>query len=234
MNSGFFQTLVAQTETARNRMKDAPIFAACQQGQIDLATYIAFLTQAYHHVKHTVPLLMACGGKLPEKDEWLRQAISEYIQEEMGHQFWILNDIKACGGNPDAVAHNTGDGRVGSPIELMVSYLYHQIDRRNPMGFFGMVWVLEGTSVSIGGSIARQVQHVLNLPDKAMTYLQSHSELDQEHIQTFEKLMNQIHDSADQQAIIDSANRVYELYGQMLASLPLPATVEPSSPALAR
>ncbi|WP_235199542.1 TenA family transcriptional regulator [Photobacterium galatheae] len=227
MYSEFFQTLVTATETARNRMADAPIFAACQQGGIDLAGYTAFLTQAYHHVKHTIPLLMACGGKLDERYEWLRQAIGHYIEEEMGHQVWILNDIKACGADADAVRENRDQGRVCAPIELMVAYLYHQIDRRNPIGFFGMVWVLEGTSVSIGGQIAQQVQQILNLPDQAMTYLKSHSELDQEHIKTFEQLMNQITDPVDQQAIIESANMVYNLYGQMLATLPLP---EQSSP----
>lgn len=222
MNSGFFQTLRTETEAARSRMTNASIFAACQQGMIDHATYLAFLTQAYHHVKHTVPLLMACGSKLPENDEWLRQALGHYIEEEMGHQAWILNDIAACGGDPDPVRKNQGAGRASAAIELMVSYLYHQIDRRNPMGLFGMVWVLEGTSVSIGGQIAQQIQQVLGLPDNAMTYLKSHSELDQSHIQTFESLMNRIDDPADQRAIIESANMVYDLYGQMLASLPLP------------
>lgn len=222
MSSGFFQTLKTETEAARSRMTDAPIFAACQQGTIDNATYLAFLTQAYHHVKHTVPLLMACGSKLNEDYEWLRQALGHYIEEEMGHQAWILNDISACGGDPDPVRNNQGQGSVCAAIELMVSYLYHQIDRRNPMGLFGMVWVLEGTSVSIGGQIAQQIQQVLGLPDNAMTYLKSHSELDQSHIQTFESLMNRIDDPNDQRAIIESANMVYGLYGQMLASLPIP------------
>lgn len=38
----------------------------------------------------------------------------------------------------------------------MVSYLYHNIDRHNPLALFGMVWVLEGTSVGIGGQMAEK------------------------------------------------------------------------------
>ncbi|QSA20940.1 biliverdin-producing heme oxygenase, partial [Vibrio furnissii] len=49
----------------------------------------------------------------------------------------------------------------------------------------------------------------LNLPENAMSYLTSHSVLDQDHIQLFEGLMNQITDPVDQQAIIDSANMVF-------------------------
>ena len=38
---------------------------------------------------------MATGAKLNEDKEWLREAIGEYIEEEMGHQEWILNDLAA-------------------------------------------------------------------------------------------------------------------------------------------
>ncbi|CAH8222241.1 Long-chain fatty acid--CoA ligase [Vibrio aestuarianus] len=225
MMSQFFQTLKQQTLPAQMSMLQAPIFAACQRGEIDKETYVNFLTQAFHHVKHTVPLLMACGGRLPEKYEWLRQAIGEYIEEEKGHHEWILNDIQACGADAELVRSNQETGRVGMPIELMVSYLYHQIDRANPIAFFGMVWVLEGTSVGVGGQVAQLVKHTLQLPDSAMTYLTSHSVLDQDHIKLFEDLMNKITNPEDQQAIIDSANMVFHLYGKMLHDL-MPSSLQ--------
>lgn len=115
--------------------------------------------------------------------------------------------------------HNQNDGAVCSAIELMVAYLYHQIDRGHPLALFGMVWVLEGTSVGIGGQVAQQVKQTLNLQDDALTYLTSHSELDQEHIQFFARLMDQITDPDEQQVIIRSANMVFQLYGQMLQTL---------------
>ncbi|MDW6094634.1 iron-containing redox enzyme family protein [Vibrio rhizosphaerae] len=217
--SDFFNQLQEATLPAREAMLSAPIIAACAQGNINLVQYQAFLTQAYHHVKHTVPLLMACGARLGEEKEWLRVAIAEYIEEEIGHHEWILNDIRACGGSADDVRHNQNDGAVCPAIELMVAYLYHQIDRGNPLALFGMVWVLEGTSVGIGGQVAQQVKRTLNLQDDALTYLTSHSELDQEHIQFFARLMNRISDPDEQQVIIRSANMVFQLYGQMLQTL---------------
>ncbi|MFM2481989.1 TenA family transcriptional regulator [Celerinatantimonas sp. YJH-8] len=217
----FFTILKQETQKAREQMLQAPILAACQQGLINKESYRQFLTQAYHHVKHTVPLLMACGGRLSEEYEWLRQAIGEYIEEESGHHEWILDDIAALGANAQMVRDNQGEGRVGWPIELMVAYLYHQIDRHNPLALFGMVWVLEGTSVSIGGNMAELIRHRLDLPEAAMSYLTSHSTLDQEHIQLFERLMNRVESPLDQQVIIDSANRVFHLYGEMLRQLPV-------------
>ena len=62
-------------------------------------------------VRHTVPLLMACGARLPERLEWLREAIAEYIEEEIGHQEWILNDIRACGEIAQVdILHHLGTG----------------------------------------------------------------------------------------------------------------------------
>ncbi|NAX20613.1 TenA family transcriptional regulator [Vibrio sp. V39_P1S14PM300] len=217
--SSFFQTLKLETQPAQQIMLQAPVFEACARGEISREMYIAFLTQAFHHVKHTVPLLMACGGQLDAQHEWVREALAEYIDEEKGHHEWILNDIRACGGDAEAVRQNRSEGKAGSAIELMVAYLYHQIDRHNPMALFGMVWVLEGTSVGVGGQMASLVRATLNLPDEAMSYLTSHSELDQGHIRFFETLMDNVTDPADQQAIIDSANMVFHLYGQMLRDL---------------
>ncbi|HFQ4972605.1 TPA: TenA family transcriptional regulator [Vibrio vulnificus] len=215
----FFDQLKQHTLTAQQEMLQAPVIGQVMSGAISKSLYIAFLTQAYHHVKHTVPLLMACGGRLPGQYEWVREALAEYIDEEKGHQEWILNDIRACGGDAIAVKNNLGEGKAGRAIELMVAYLYHHIDRHNPLALFGMVWVLEGTSVGIGGQMAQQIQRTLQLPSEAMSYLTSHSVLDQSHLQFFERLMNQITDPNDQQVIIDSANMVFSLYGEMLRSL---------------
>ena len=91
----FYQQLQSNTEHARQSFLQAPIIQRCFNGDFNLNDYIAFLQQAYHHVKFTVPLLMATGAKLNEDKEWLREAIGEYIEEEMGHQEWILNDLAA-------------------------------------------------------------------------------------------------------------------------------------------
>ena len=99
----FYEQLLAATETERKSLMSLPLITQGGAGKISLQTYVAFLTQAYHHVKHTTPLLMACGGRLPGKYEWLRTAIGEYIEEEMGHQEWVLNDIAECGGDKESV-----------------------------------------------------------------------------------------------------------------------------------
>ncbi|SEJ18052.1 Iron-containing redox enzyme [Azotobacter beijerinckii] len=215
----FYTSLQEQTAAERDYLLAAPLIGEALQGRLALASYLAFLGQAYHHVKHTVPLLMACGARLPERLEWLREAIAEYIEEEYGHQEWILNDIRACGGDAEAVRHATPN----LPTELMVSYVYDRIQRGNPASFFGMVQVLEGTSVAIATRAAGTLQETLGLPAQAFSYLTSHGSLDLDHIELFRGLMNRLDDAQDQAAVVHTAKVVYRLYGDMFRSLPLTA-----------
>lgn len=212
----FFEKLKAGSEAERQSLFAIPIIEDALRGQVTTAQYVAFLSQAYHHVKHTVPLLMACGSRLAGEYEWLRTAIAEYIDEEVGHQEWILSDLAACGGDPETVRH----GAPHASTELMVAYAYHQIDRGNPVGFFGMVHVLEGTSTALATHAADALRGALGLPPEAFSYLSSHGSLDVRHVAFFESLVNRLDRPADQQAVLHVARMMYRLYGDVFRSLP--------------
>jgi pyrroloquinoline quinone (PQQ) biosynthesis protein C len=211
-----FERLCLETQEQQAKLVSLPIIAKALRGEISLETYIAFLTQAYHHVKHTVPLLMLTGSRISHKDEWLRSMMAEYIEEELGHEKWILNDIKACGGDPEYVKDSDPD----FTTELMVSYAYDSINRINPLCFLGMVHVLEGTSVQLATNAAHSIKKSLSLPNKAFSYLISHGDLDQDHVSYFEDLINRL--PAEQvDIVIKSCKRFYKLYAAIFRGLPL-------------
>lgn len=211
----FHDQLLAATEHERRELLDLPLVRAGAAGQVTREMYVAFLTEAYHHVKHTVPLLMMCGSRLPERYEWLRAAVAEYIEEEVGHQEWILNDIQACGADKEAVRH----GEPGLATELMVAYAYDAVTRINPLAMFGMVLVLEGTSVELASRAGASIRSRLGLGHEAFTYLASHGALDVGHADFYATLMNRIEDAVDQAAVIHSAKVFYKLYGGIFQEL---------------
>ena len=220
----FFNDLIARTETQRQYLLEAPLIQRCMQGlPLTLNEYRCFLAQAYHHVKHTVPLLMAFGSRLRMDQEPYREAIAEYIEEELGHQRWVLNDLVAAGGDREMTVHS----RPLPATELMVAYAYDTIARVNPMAFFGMVLVLEGTSINLATQAADRIQQQLALPDSAFSYLRSHGSLDQEHMVFFEKLMNSVDAEEDREAITHAAQMFYGLYGNIFREI---ATQSPSQP----
>jgi pyrroloquinoline quinone (PQQ) biosynthesis protein C len=209
-----FARLERDTATARSYLYAAPILEDVMHGRFDLDTYIRFLTNAFHHVRHTVPLMMACGARLPDRLRWMQPLLRSYIEEEAGHEDWILADLAACGVDPAVVASS----RPGFEVELMVSFVYDYINRHSAVGFFGMVFVLEGTSTQLATETARVAQAKLCLPDAAFTYLRSHGELDQSHVQFFQNLVNRLSRRGDIDAVIDVADRVYRLYGDVIRS----------------
>lgn len=222
--TSFFTTLRTETAHDREFLVGAPLIQDALTGKLTRQEYLAFLEQAYHHVKHTVPLLMAAGSRLAPHQMWMQASIAEYIEEEIGHDEWILSDIDACGGDAERVRTSTPS----HATEMMVAFAYYQIERVNPVGFFGMVHVLEGTSVALATQAAKSIQSSLGLPSNGFSYLNSHGSLDIEHVQFFEMLMNRVSSPADQQQILHCAKRFYRLYGDIFHSLrPRPPASNP-------
>lgn len=210
-----YQTLVAATAHERDSLTRIPLIIDALEGRIDRERYLRFLGQAYHHVRQTVPLLTACRDGLPPHLEWMRPAFAEYIEEEQGHEEWILNDIRAAGGDADAVR----DGVPDHAAEVMVAYAWDQIQRGNPVGFLGMVYVLEGTSVALALRAADQIQRVTGLLDGAFTYLRSHGTLDMEHTDHFATLVDGLDREEDVRALVHAARRFFRLYGDVFRDI---------------
>ncbi|MGQ0620225.1 MAG: TenA family transcriptional regulator [Panacagrimonas sp.] len=211
----FHQQLEQATAGERAALLAQPLFADALAGRVSIPLYVGFLTQAYHHVKHTVPLMMACGARLTDEYEWLREKITHYIEEEYGHHEWVLNDIRTSGGDADAARAS----RPAFPTELMVAYAYDTVHRGNPVGFFGMVHVLEGTSTALATNAAERIATALKLPPKAFSYLVSHGSLDLEHVDFFRDLVDRLGKPADRDAVIHASKRFYRLYGDIFHHL---------------
>lgn len=211
----FQETLLERTTQQREYLLASPIIQRALAGDITRELYIAFLTQAYHHVRHTVPLMMAVGSRIPERLAWLQHEILHYLEEEEGHDQWILNDIEAAGGNRAAAARSQPD----LATDAMVAFAYDMIARRNPVGFFGMVHVLEGTSVALALRAADRVQAALALPSRAFTYLRSHGTLDQQHVHHLAGILNRLDCDEDREAVVRCAQSIYWLYATMFRRL---------------
>jgi hypothetical protein len=212
----FFARLIAETAQGQQILASVPQIQDGLTGRISRATYIAYLTEAYHHVKHTVPLMQAARARMDGAHQRFVAALDEYISEETGHEAWILNDIRHCGGDADAV-------KAGQPrpaTQAMVDYAYDYIARVNPMGFFGMVLVLEGTSTRLATQGAGAVAESLGLGPECFSYLTSHGALDLEHMVFFQKLMDEVDDPADQAAIIEVAQAIFVRFADVFRAIP--------------
>jgi pyrroloquinoline quinone (PQQ) biosynthesis protein C len=217
----FHTELASLTAPDRQWLVTAPIIEQALGGQISKELYVAFLTQAYHHVRHTVPLMMAAGSRLAASHPWMLAEMAHYIEEEIGHDEWILNDIGQAGGDRLAAQRSLPS----AATDAMVGFAYDVVNRRNPIGFFGMVYVLEGTSVALALRAADRIQQSLGLPPQALTYLRSHGELDQQHVEHLAGILNRLDHPADRDAVVQAACTFFWLYGNVFRALGVHATL---------
>jgi pyrroloquinoline quinone (PQQ) biosynthesis protein C len=211
----FYEELQAVTTPDRNAFLSIPLIQSTVQKGASRELYIDFLTQAYHHVKHTYPLLALASAHT--HDEAYQDALVEYMKEERGHEKWILDDIRALGADAEAVR----TGKPGQACQIMVGYTYYAIEWLNPYAMLGSVHVLEGMSTLLADRAADAIQGSLAVPGKdGFSYLRSHGALDIEHVAFFKELVNQIPSEAHA-IIVETSKIIYRLYGDIFRELAL-------------
>ncbi len=208
----FYETLLEETAPARESFLARPLVRRAVDRGVSRETYLGFLDQAYHHVRHTCPLLSAAVVRCGPSDGDYVTALLDYIAEERGHEEWILDDIAAMGGDAAAVRKGTP----ALPCRLMVGYVYFAVEHLSPYAMLGMVHVLEGMSAALATQAADSIRRSLGGEGSAgFSYLSSHGCLDQEHVAFFRDLVNGIEDADARRAIVETAIAVYRLYGDM-------------------
>jgi pyrroloquinoline quinone (PQQ) biosynthesis protein C len=210
----FYERLVTETADSRNAFLSIPLVGSTLRSGASRSLYLDFLAEAYHHVKHTFPLLALAASRT--SDLRYQDALVEYMEEERGHEQWILNDIRALGGDPDTVR----DGQGGPACRIMVGYAYYAIEHISPYAFLGSVHVLEGMSVLLADQVADAMKASLGLESETgFTYLRTHGSLDSEHVAFFRTLVDGFDDRKTQRVIIDNATIFYRLYGSIFHDL---------------
>ncbi|GAB6052834.1 iron-containing redox enzyme family protein [Magnetospira thiophila] len=226
----FYEQLKLSTAAEARAFQSIPLIRRTIDEGVSLPLYLDFLAQAYHHVRHTCPLLALALSRLQSEDAAYRAALLAYLEEEKGHEQWILADIAALGGDADTVRR--GEGRL--PCRTMVSHAYYLTDRVDPYGLLGMVHVLEGMSVMLATTAAQAIrarfaQSGITKATGGFSYLMSHGALDQEHVQMFAGLLDGLNDPRKQDRIVAAAIDFYQLYGAIFEDLGQPEELRHAS-----
>lgn len=210
-----YQTLLEQTAAARRQFTELSLIQTVLQHGASKALYLDFLGQAYHHVKNTAPLLALAASRCAPADALYQSALFEYLEEERGHELWILEDIQALGGDAEAVS---GD-KPRLPCKVMIGHAYYLVDRVSPYGLLGMIHVLEGMAVALASKAVSALR--TSFPDSGadgFKYLTTHSDLDVQHTEFFENLINRI-EVGHLPLVVETATDFYKLYGDIFRDL---------------
>ncbi|MBL4789297.1 MAG: iron-containing redox enzyme family protein [Kordiimonadaceae bacterium] len=213
----FYDRLVAEVANEREIFLALPIIQAGIQGELSKETYIGYLSEAFHHVKHTVPLAEIVRSQLSSDHKALQDGLSDFILAKKGNEKWILQDIKHAGGDVDKVLA----AEPATATEELLAYAYDYVRRISPIGFFGMIFVIEGTGSALATQTVDKLMRSLDLPPRCFSYLLSHGSLDLADMDFFKVLVAQITDRTEQDAIISMSKQMFGLYGKVFESIAL-------------
>ncbi|MDR3517730.1 MAG: iron-containing redox enzyme family protein [Azospirillaceae bacterium] len=225
MTLSFYQHLVLETALDQARFRAIPLILRAVTLGVDRDLYLAFLANAYHHVRHTCPLMGLALSHCREDDAAYRAGLLDYVMEEKGHEAWILEDIAALGGDPRHVVERTAP----FAVRMMVAYAYFAVERISPYTLLGMIHVLEGMSVALAPAAADAIRAHLTPDDgtdgardaipPGFRYLTTHGQLDENHVDLFAGLLERIDTPARRGLVVQAARDFYRLYGDVFRTL---------------
>ncbi|MBK7617050.1 MAG: iron-containing redox enzyme family protein [Vitreoscilla sp.] len=198
----FFLALVTQTDEARRAFENHPVVMDAVAQGLSQERYQKFLLELYHLVWHFNTVSAAATSRLADSHRQVRYFLYQHMQEEKGHEDWVLNDLAALGVNRDtALAYAPSADTLA-----LTGYNYWAADRKHPCSVLGMLYVLEVIASVYGGPLANaQKERLLLQGELGVSFINSHATLDAEHMRELREIANTLDDAESQASIVESA-----------------------------
>ena len=151
----------------------------------------------------------------------LADYLEEHVDEELGHDESLLDDLEALGVSRDAVVE-----RIPSPaVAALVGSQYYWIAHHHPVAFLGFVALMEGypPTPELLDALAARTGH----PASAFRTFAQHGELDPGHRDHLDRVLDSLPlTPRDEELLAVSARATIDLAARALSEL-LSATKRP-------
>jgi len=210
----FFIRLIEATDQQRRQLELVPKLDRMIHKGLSKQEYISFLSDLYFIVWHFCPIMAAAAARCDDSHRQIRFYLYKNIEEEMGHDQWVLDDLRFLGSDPEAIKTQ----KLCAAVQAFIGYNYYYPEHVNPVGVIGMLYALEVVSSVYSGRVAHSIARNLSMkPDEGFGFLQSHSSMDLDHLANLNQLIKTIEVEEAQEAVINSTNVNFYLLRQFLA-----------------
>jgi pyrroloquinoline quinone (PQQ) biosynthesis protein C len=209
----FFITLVELTDDSRRALESIPKIHSMLHRGLTLDEYRAFLHDLYHIVWHFCPTMAAAASRCGERWRDVRFELYERIEEEKGHEAWVLEDIAAMGADVRAAREKPPS----PPVQAMISFNYYASERVHPLSVLGMLYTLEVISSVYGGRVSDSIARALGreVAQGGFRFLSSHATMDVDHMAKLNRLVKTIDDPAAQDAVVNATRVNFHQFAQI-------------------
>ena len=212
----FFIDLVERTDEARRAFESGSKVLDIVANGLPVERYRRLLLELYHVVWNFNPICAAAASRLTDKHQCIRYFLYEHMQEEKGHEEWVLNDLEVVGVKADQTrAYEPSLSMLG-----MNGFNYWSAERRHPCSVLGMIYTLEVVASVYGGPMTTAIADSLLLEgDRGISFISSHATMDGEHMAELRILLNKLEDTEAQNAIVESATYNFHQFGRVLEAI---------------
>lgn len=209
----FFISLIEMTDASRRELEGQPKIQSMMHHGLPLAEYRALLRDLYHIVWHFCPVMAVAASRCSDHFQQVRDELRERIEEERGHELWVLEDIEAIGGDVAAVKAKPPS----APVQGMIAFNYYGAERAHPCSVLGMLYMLEVVASVYGGKVAESIASALGRDVEAggFRFLSSHASMDVQHMAKLNRLLKTITDPDAQAAIVNSTRVNFFHFGRI-------------------
>ena len=211
--STFFIDLVEATDEARREFETNSKVLDIVANGLSLERYRNLLLELYHVVWHFNPTCAAAACRITDQHRAVRYFLYDHMNEEKGHEEWVLNDLSVVGVSADLA-------RAYIPTLVMLGlngYNYWSADRRHPCSVLGMIYTLEVVASVYGGQMTAAISDSLMLQgDRGISFISSHATMDAEHMAELRVILNQVEDEEAKKAIEESTIFNFHQFGKVL------------------
>ncbi|MGZ5710742.1 MAG: iron-containing redox enzyme family protein [Burkholderiales bacterium] len=203
------QYLIAVRQRVLRELTGIETIQAVLAGKPDLAVYARYLTNVFHYACHSAEVIALAGARCTRSHPEASQYLLHHAREEMGHELWALDDLRALGMDEQAV-------RAGRPVPAcaaMIGFEYYVAGRTNPVGLFGWLYVLEAIGDDLGKRVAAGLQNALGGSQRGIKFVAGHGVADHEHTADLTQVISQhiraAQDVADVNHVADVSADLY-------------------------
>ena len=122
--------------------------------------------------------------------------LEHHVDEERGHDDWLLEDLEVLGRTPEAVLSRVPSASVAA----LVGAQYYWIEHYHPVALLGYIGLLEGYPPAIGDVDALMARS--GYEREAFRTLIRHSELDPLHAADFDEAVDRLPLTPGQSAVV--------------------------------
>ncbi|HZF48357.1 MAG TPA: iron-containing redox enzyme family protein [Polyangiaceae bacterium] len=217
MGSNLLCDLRREAKALVRAINSSPMLRALCDGTLGRDEYALFLTQTYHYVRHTSPLLAIAGERLKTTGchPSLAALLSQKAGEEGGHERWALADLQA-------ISVSEAEARASEPSAAVSAYIAWNTftaTAGSPVAFLGTAFVLEYVSAhqaGIAASNLRARSPITNI-SMALSFLRGHAGSDGPHLDQLAEALGRAAAPEEREAIALSARITRVLYPSFFA-----------------